>query len=117
MSDHPIIPPMVWALLQGRKTQTWRLVKGNILTRINRSNVLVVERTPHANGQRPAGEAAAQAPRRGAAIPASRRGGCHDNLVERKVRPAVIARKLSVGSRAEAGAETQAVLASALRTY
>lgn len=40
-----------------------------------------------------------------------------NNLAEREVRPAVIARKLSAGNRTEAGAETHAVLASVLRTY
>jgi transposase len=40
-----------------------------------------------------------------------------NNLAEREVRPAVIARKLSAGNRTEAGAETHAVLASILRTY
>jgi transposase len=39
-----------------------------------------------------------------------------NNLAEREVRPAVIARKVSAGNRAEAGAETHAVLASVLRT-
>jgi transposase len=39
-----------------------------------------------------------------------------NNLAEREVRPAVIARKLSAGNRTEAGAETHAVLASILRT-
>ena len=39
-----------------------------------------------------------------------------NNLAEREVRPAVIARKLSAGNRTEAGAETHAVLASVLRT-
>jgi transposase len=39
-----------------------------------------------------------------------------NNLAEREVRPAVIARKLSAGNRTEAGAETHAVLASLLRT-
>ncbi len=40
-----------------------------------------------------------------------------NNLAEREVRPAVIARKLSAGNRTEAGAETHAVLASVFRTY
>ena len=40
-----------------------------------------------------------------------------NNLAEREGRPAVIARKLSAGNRAEAGAETHAVLASVFRTY
>jgi transposase len=39
-----------------------------------------------------------------------------NNLAEREVRPAVIARKLSAGNRMEAGAETHSVLASVLRT-
>ena len=39
-----------------------------------------------------------------------------NNLAEREIRPAVIARKLSAGNRTEAGAETHAVLASVLRT-
>ena len=39
-----------------------------------------------------------------------------NNLAEREVRPAVIARKVSAGNRTEAGAETHAVLASVLRT-
>ena len=39
-----------------------------------------------------------------------------NNLAEREVRPAVIARKLSAGNRTEVGAETHAVLASVLRT-
>ena len=39
-----------------------------------------------------------------------------NNLAEREVRPAVIARKLSAGNRTEAGAQTHAVLASVLRT-
>ena len=39
-----------------------------------------------------------------------------NNLAEREVRPAVIARKLSAGNRTEAGAKTHAVLASVLRT-
>ena len=39
-----------------------------------------------------------------------------NNLAEREVRPAVIARKLSAGNRTGAGAETHAVLASVLRT-
>ena len=39
-----------------------------------------------------------------------------NNLAEREIRPAVIARKLSAGNRTEAGAETHAVLASILRT-
>jgi hypothetical protein len=39
-----------------------------------------------------------------------------NNLAEREVRPAVIARKLSAGNRTEAGAEAHAVLASVLRT-
>jgi transposase len=39
-----------------------------------------------------------------------------NNLAEREVRPAVIARKLSAGNRTDAGAETHAVLASVLRT-
>jgi transposase len=40
-----------------------------------------------------------------------------NNLAEREVRPAVIARKLSAGNRTDAGAETHAVLASVFRTY
>jgi transposase len=40
-----------------------------------------------------------------------------NNLAEREGRPAVIARKLSAGNRAEEGAETHAVLASVFRTY
>jgi len=39
-----------------------------------------------------------------------------NNLAEREVRPAVIARKVSAGNRTEAGAEAHAVLASVLRT-
>jgi transposase len=39
-----------------------------------------------------------------------------NNLAEREVRPAVIARKLSAGNRTEVGAEAHAVLASVLRT-
>lgn len=39
-----------------------------------------------------------------------------NNLAEREIRPAVIARKLSAGNRTEAGAETHAVLASILQT-
>jgi transposase len=39
-----------------------------------------------------------------------------NNLAEREIRPAVIARKLSAGNRTGAGAETHAVLASILRT-
>jgi transposase len=39
-----------------------------------------------------------------------------NNLAEREVRPAVIARKLSAGNRTDAGAETHAILASVLRT-
>src|SRR4051795_2697939 len=39
-----------------------------------------------------------------------------NNLAEREVRPAVIARKLSAGNRTEAGGETHAVLASVFRT-
>ncbi len=39
-----------------------------------------------------------------------------NNLAEREVRPAVIARELSAGNRTEAGAETHAVLASVFRT-
>jgi hypothetical protein len=39
-----------------------------------------------------------------------------NNLAEREIRPAVIARKLSAGNRTEAGAETHAVLATILRT-
>jgi len=39
-----------------------------------------------------------------------------NNLAEREIRPAVIARKLSAGNRTEAGAETHAVLASVLQT-
>lgn len=39
-----------------------------------------------------------------------------NNLAEREVRPAVIARKLSAGNRTEAGVEAHAVLASVLRT-
>jgi hypothetical protein len=38
-----------------------------------------------------------------------------NNLAEREVRPAVIARKLSAGNRTVAGAETHAILASVLR--
>ncbi len=37
-------------------------------------------------------------------------------LAEREVRPAVVVRKLSAGSRTDAGAETHAVLMSVLRT-
>jgi transposase len=40
-----------------------------------------------------------------------------NNLAERELRPAVIARKLSAGNRTEAGAETHAVLARVFRTY
>jgi transposase len=40
-----------------------------------------------------------------------------NNLADREIRPAVIARKLSAGNRTEAGAETHAVLASILRTW
>src|SRR3954452_24975028 len=40
-----------------------------------------------------------------------------NNLAEREVRPAVIARKLSAGNRTEAGAGTHAILASIFRTY
>ncbi len=40
-----------------------------------------------------------------------------NNLAEREGRPAVIARKLSAGTRTEAGAQTHAVLASVFRTY
>lgn len=39
-----------------------------------------------------------------------------NNLAEREIRPAVIARKLSAGNRTGAGAEAHAVLASVLRT-
>jgi transposase len=39
-----------------------------------------------------------------------------NNLAEREVRPAVIARKVSAGNRTAAGAEPHAVLASVLRT-
>jgi transposase len=39
-----------------------------------------------------------------------------NNLAEREGRPAVLARKLSAGNRTEAGAETDAVLASVFRT-
>jgi transposase len=39
-----------------------------------------------------------------------------NNLAEREIRPAVVARKMSAGNRTEAGAETHAVLASVLRT-
>jgi transposase len=39
-----------------------------------------------------------------------------NNLAEREIRPAVIARKLSAGNRTDSGAETHAVLASLLRT-
>jgi transposase len=39
-----------------------------------------------------------------------------NNMAEREIRPAVVARKLSAGNRTEAGAETHAVLASVLRT-
>ena len=39
-----------------------------------------------------------------------------NNLAEREIRPAVIARKLSAGNRTEAGAKTHAVLASVPRT-
>ncbi len=39
-----------------------------------------------------------------------------NNLAEREIRPAVIARKLSAGNRTDAGAETHAILASVLRT-
>jgi transposase len=39
-----------------------------------------------------------------------------NNLAEREIRPAVIARKLSAGNRTESGAETHAALASLLRT-
>jgi transposase len=39
-----------------------------------------------------------------------------NNLAEREIRPAVIARKLSAGNRTEAGSETHSVLASVLRT-
>lgn len=39
-----------------------------------------------------------------------------NNLAEREVRPAVIARQLSAGNRTDAGAETHAILASVLRT-
>src|SRR5262245_37144982 len=39
-----------------------------------------------------------------------------NNRADRELRPAVIARKLSAGNRAEAGAETRAVLAGILRT-
>jgi len=39
-----------------------------------------------------------------------------NNLAERELRPAVIARKLSAGNRTDAGAETHAVLASQLQT-
>lgn len=40
-----------------------------------------------------------------------------NNLAEREIRPAVIARKLSAGNRTDEGAETHAVLASLFRTY
>ena len=40
-----------------------------------------------------------------------------NNLAEREIRPAVIARKLSAGNRTDGGAETHAVLASVFRTY
>src|SRR5512132_3594310 len=40
-----------------------------------------------------------------------------NNLAEREIRPAVIARKVSAGNRTEEGAETHAVLASVFRTY
>jgi transposase len=40
-----------------------------------------------------------------------------NNLAEREVRPAVIARELSAGNRTEGGAEAHAVLASVFRTY
>lgn len=39
-----------------------------------------------------------------------------NNLAERELRPAVVARKLSAGNRTEAGARTQEVLASICRT-
>jgi transposase len=39
-----------------------------------------------------------------------------NNLAERELRPAMVARKLSAGNRTEAGAEIHAVLASVLRT-
>jgi transposase len=39
-----------------------------------------------------------------------------NNLAEREIRPAVIARKLSAGNRTETGAETHSILASVLRT-
>ncbi len=39
-----------------------------------------------------------------------------NNLAEREIRPAVIARKVSAGNRTAAGAEAHAVLASVLRT-
>ena len=39
-----------------------------------------------------------------------------NNLAEREIRPAVVARKMSAGNRTDAGAETHAVLASVLRT-
>src|SRR5512143_2314783 len=39
-----------------------------------------------------------------------------NNLAEREVRPAVLARKVSAGNRTEVGAEAHAVLASVLRT-
>jgi transposase len=39
-----------------------------------------------------------------------------NNLAEREVRPAVIARKLSAGNRTDEGADTHSVLASVLRT-
>ena len=39
-----------------------------------------------------------------------------NNLAEREIRPAVVARKVSAGNRTQAGAETHAVLASVLRT-
>jgi transposase len=42
--------------------------------------------------------------------------GATNNLAEREIRPAVVARKMSAGNRTEAGAETHAVLASVLRT-
>jgi transposase len=40
-----------------------------------------------------------------------------NNLAEREIRPAVIARKLSAGNRTDKGAETHGVLASVFRTY
>src|SRR4051794_13866690 len=40
-----------------------------------------------------------------------------NNLAEREIRPAVIARKLSAGNRTDEGAETHSVLASVFRTY